>query len=88
MRKSKRQERGMQKAREREMVRQAARRLVVFGVQNQVSSAVADGEGDRDTKADRADSNDEASMQLEAVQGERVVEPSFAKGEWGVRWKT
>ena len=86
--KKKRQERGMQKAREREMVRQAARRLVVFGVPTTVSSAVADGDGDHDEQADRADSKDEASMQLEAVQGERVVEPSFAKGEWGVRWKT
>ena len=84
----KRQEHGMQKAREREMVRQAARRLVVFGVPTGLSGAVTDEEIDHDEKADRADRHDGAHMQVEAVQGERVVEPSFAKGEWGVRWRT
>ena len=59
------QERGMQKAKEREMVRRAARRGVAFGF-----------EIERGRKRG-----------VEAVQGARVVESSFAKGEWGVRWK-
>ena len=59
-------ERGMQKAKEREMVRRAARRGVAFGFEME--------EGGRTRKS------------VEAVQGGRVVESSFAKGEWGVRW--
>ena len=60
-------ERGMQKAKEREMVRRAARRGVAFGFLEEIE------EGNR--------------RRVEAVQEGRVVESSFAKGEWGVRWK-
>ena len=56
---------GMQKAKEREMVRRAARRGVAFGFET--------AEGKR--------------RRVEAVQWGRVVESSFAKGEWGVRWR-
>lgn len=56
---------GMYKAKEREMVRRAARRGVAFGFEI--------GEGRR--------------RGVEAVQGGRTVESSFAKGEWGVRWR-
>lgn len=56
---------GMQKAKEREMVRRAARRGVAFGFEME--------EGKR--------------RSVEAVQWGRVVESSFAKGEWGVRWR-
>ena len=56
---------GMQKAKEREMVRRAARRGVAFGFET--------GEGRR--------------RSVEAVQGGRLVESSFAKGEWGVKWR-
>lgn len=59
------QEWGMRKAKEREMVRRAARRGVAFGF-----------EVERGRKRG-----------VEAVQGARVVESSFAKGEWGVRWR-
>lgn len=55
---------GMHKAKEREMVRRAARRGVAFGFEM---------EGRR--------------RRVEAVQGGRTVESSFAKGEWGVRWR-
>lgn len=56
---------GMQKAKEREMVRRAARRGVAFGFEM---------EGGK-------------RRWVEAVQRGRVVESSFAKGEWGVRWR-
>ena len=56
---------GMQKAKERELVRRAARRGVAFGFDTR--------EGKR--------------RSVEAVQRGRVVESSFAKGEWGVRWR-
>lgn len=55
---------GMQKAKEREMVRRAARRGVAFGFETK-----------------------EGKRRVEAVQWGRVVESSFAKGEWGVRWR-
>ena len=58
-------ERGMQKAKERELVRRAARRGVAFGFEME--------EGGR-------------RRRVEAVQGGRLVESSFAKGDWGVRW--
>lgn len=58
---------GMQRAKEREMVRRAARRAVAFGFLEESE------EGKR--------------RKVEAIQGGRVVESSFAKGEWGVRWK-
>ena len=58
-------ERGMRMAKEREMVRRAARRGVAFGFETEE-------EGRR--------------RSVEAVQGGRVVESSFAKGDWGVRW--
>lgn len=60
---------GLEKAKEREQVRQAARRGVAFGFE----VANEDGETSR--------------RRVEAVQYGRVVEASFAKGSWGVRWR-
>lgn len=57
---------GLRRARQREMVRCAARRGVVFGF------AAADGG---------------QSRKCEAVMLGKVVEPSFAKGDWSVRWR-
>lgn len=66
-------EQGMRRARQREMVRQAARRGVAFGF-----SLPPDGVAEEEKIRRRS---------VEAVQGGRVVESSFAKGEWGVRWR-
>lgn len=60
---------GQKKARQREMVRCAARRAVVFGL------VVGDGPGEEDRK------------KCEAVMNGKVVEPSFAKGSWSIRWR-
>ncbi|KZL66433.1 hypothetical protein CT0861_01935 [Colletotrichum tofieldiae] len=57
---------GQRKAHEREMVRCAARRGVVFGF-------LVDGKEER--------------RKCEAVMQGKVVEPSFAKGDWAVRWR-
>lgn len=57
---------GQRRAREREMVRCAARRGVVFGF------AVDAGNERR---------------KCEAVRQGQVVEPSFAKGDWAIRWR-
>lgn len=63
---------GQKLARQREMVRRAARRGCVFGF--------------RET---RQDDPDEPVLlrKCEAVLNGRVVEPSFAKGEWSIRWR-
>ena len=57
---------GMQRARNREMVRQAGRRMVAFGIEGGGAHV----------------------RRVEAVQKGKVVESSFAKGEWGVRLKS
>lgn len=60
-----RRQKGLKRARQREMVRCAARRGVVFGFMV--------GEAER--------------KKCEAVMLGKVVEPSFAKGNWSVRWR-
>ncbi|KAF2013012.1 hypothetical protein BU24DRAFT_412318 [Aaosphaeria arxii CBS 175.79] len=60
---------GEKKAEERERVRCAARRGVVFGF-----------------VLDR-DAADPETRKCEAIMQGQVVEPSFAKGEWAVRWR-
>ena len=91
----KRQE-GQKWAERREMVRSAARRGVVFGF-------VVQGDVDRggEMKAmhkkgkkkkleedeGKAADQTERRRKCEAIMNDAVVEPSFAKGEWGVRWR-
>ncbi|ORY68597.1 uncharacterized protein BCR38DRAFT_334471 [Pseudomassariella vexata] len=62
---------GQRRAKEREMVRCAARRGVVFGF--------VLGEG-------RVDEEEKKRL-CEAVMVGKVVEPSFAKGDWAIRWR-
>lgn len=67
---------GQRRAEEREMVRKAARRGCAFGF--------LVGEGDKEgvrggEKGER--------RKCEAVMKGAVVEASFAKGEWGIRWR-
>lgn len=57
---------GQKRTKEKEMVRSAARRGVVFGF------VVGNGEERR---------------KAEAVMNGSVVEPSFAKGNWSIRWR-
>lgn len=65
---------GQRRADEREMVRRAARRGVAFGFSSEGEEGVRGGE-----KGER--------RKCEAVMKGSVVEASFAKGEWGVRWR-
>lgn len=62
---------GLRRARHREMVRCAARRGVVFGFG---AGSGEEGEGGSRRKC-------------EAVMLGKVVEPSFAKGDWSIRWR-
>ena len=65
---------GQRRADEREMVRKAARRGCAFGFVTDGDDGVRGGErGER--------------RKCEAVMKGVVVEASFAKGEWGIRWR-
>ncbi|KAK3937802.1 hypothetical protein QBC46DRAFT_442663 [Diplogelasinospora grovesii] len=75
--KEKREE-GQRRALEREMVRGAARRGVIFGF------LLPGGHAD---KGDGIQGKGENRRKCEAVMQGKVVEPSFAKGDWGVRWR-
>ena len=77
------QQLGRQRAANREKVRQAARRGVVFGFL--VDDTCYDESGERRTAEDKGEKG-QKRRRVEAVQGSRAVEASFAKGEWGVRW--
>jgi len=81
---------GLQRAHRREKVRQAARRGCAFGFlvdgdagtggdEGGETGEGGDGEGGKGKGKGRR-------RKVEAVQNGRVVEASFAKGEFGVRW--
>ncbi|TIA07594.1 hypothetical protein D6C83_08639, partial [Aureobasidium pullulans] len=78
---------GQRRAEEKEMVKCAARRAVVFGLE---SSRVLAGEGKKGKKG-KDDDDGEAKQQgrrmCEAVMHGAVVEPSYAKGDWSIRWR-
>ncbi|RYO98352.1 hypothetical protein DL764_007105 [Monosporascus ibericus] len=63
---------GLRRAQQKEMVRSAARRGIAFGF-------VGGGGG--------SSSKEETRRKCEAVMLGKVVEPSFAKGNWGIRWR-
>ena len=67
-----RRKEGMKAAEEKERVKRAARRGVVFGF-------VVEGLDGED--------GSHARRKCEAVMKGQVVEPSFAKGDWGIRWR-
>ena len=92
---------GQKRAEERESVRCTARRLCAFGVV--VDGLVGDGnanymgakgkgkgngkEKGRDVIAGDDEQEKERRRKCEAVMSGNVVEASYAKGEWGVRWR-
>ncbi|KAI1336303.1 hypothetical protein F5Y15DRAFT_419091 [Xylariaceae sp. FL0016] len=79
---ARRRSEGQRRAQEREMVRCAARRGVVFGF------AVRDGDGDGNGDDEGQDQGETGSRRkCEAVMQGKVVEPSFAKGDWAIRWR-
>ncbi|KAF2805303.1 uncharacterized protein BDZ99DRAFT_490851 [Mytilinidion resinicola] len=90
----KRQE-GQRRAEEREMVRRAARRGIVFGfVVDEGVGARLEHHGKtqgRNAQSRRAVDADHAPQttrwKCEALMQGAVVEPSFAKGDWAIRWR-
>lgn len=75
---------GQRKAEEKEMVKSAARRAVVFGLER---SGVLAGEPKKGKKGEDDEGKQEGRRMCEAVMNGAVVEPSYAKGDWGIRWR-
>ena len=71
---------GQKRADDRELVRNVARKAVVFGL-------VADDNEGAPGQSKRADESDKGRRLCEAVMNGSVVEPSFAKGDWSIRWR-
>ncbi|KAI4148122.1 MAG: hypothetical protein LQ340_005229 [Diploschistes diacapsis] len=97
-----RQQTGQRLAEEREMVRRAARRGVVFGFlvsheeqagRGQRHAAFGQRTGKRKQSTRGQDEghtqhdSQEQRRKCEAVINRILVEPSFAKGDWGIRWR-
>lgn len=94
---AKRQE-GQRRAEEREMIRRAARRLIVFGHSAEagrpgMSRSEPEHEPEPQGRArkkianDRGHSSNDHQRRCEALMNGAVVEPSFAKGNWAIRWR-
>ena len=91
---------GQKRADERELVRCAARRLCAFGIvvddpvtggEAKGKAAKGKGKGKGKQQKGATDSDDggehEHRKKCEAIMSGRVVEASYAKGEWGIRWR-
>lgn len=84
---------GQKQAEEREMVRRAARRAVVFGLAVEQPSTAIPAQVPKGSKHKKSASREEqnvggpAKRKCEALMNNVVVEPSFAKGNWSIRWR-
>ena len=91
---------GMVKAEQKEIVKRAARRGCVFGFAlvadpavsaspscSKAQEALARTSAKERLKPDFDKDSIDARRKCEVVSNGRVVEPSFAKGDWGVRWR-
>ncbi|KAF7560117.1 hypothetical protein G7046_g4038 [Stylonectria norvegica] len=74
---------GQSRARQRETVRCAARRLVAFGVAVESDS----GQMAMKKRGKEEKPQEPQIRKCEAVMGGKVVESSFAKGDWSIRWR-
>ncbi|PPJ60370.1 hypothetical protein CBER1_10773 [Cercospora berteroae] len=90
---------GAKRAEEREMVRRAARRGVVFGFEvprrensgtsqkKPAKSKAKPKKGSEDQDEGEAAPSATEIRKAEALMAGMVVEPSFAKGNWSIRWR-
>ena len=69
---------GQRKAENRETVRNVARRAVAFGLS--VDSPL-------ERSRSSAEQPDKVRRKCEALMNGNVVDPSFAKGDWSIRWR-
>lgn len=85
---------GHRRADQREMIRRAARRLIVFGCEQKRHDRRDNHPkkpNKRTTKGSTAGDQEVAEetvrRKCEALMNGIVVEPSFAKGNWAIRWR-
>ena len=87
---------GQKRAEEREMVKRAARRAVVFGFASPEAPDMISAEDGIGRKSKKVKSKKTVDLDLkaaaarkmcEALMNGAVVEPSFAKGNWSIRWR-
>jgi hypothetical protein len=88
---------GQKRAEEKEIVKNAARRAVAFGLDVEIESAgdagFKKGKGRKGKGGSGDDDDDEKEgkgrvrRKCEALMNGQVVEPSFAKGDWSIRWR-
>lgn len=83
---------GQKRAEEREMIRRAARRGVVFGFLVEAGPAEDHTKSKRNKSASieggvMVESKDLVRRKCEALMNGSIVEPSFAKGNWSIRWR-
>lgn len=90
---------GAKRAQEREMVRRAARRVIVFGVevparpdskQQNHQHGNRKGKGGKGAAGESDGDGEDGPKEVrkaEALMNGTVVEPSFAKGDWAIRWR-
>ncbi|KAK3708394.1 hypothetical protein LTR37_011490 [Vermiconidia calcicola] len=89
---SKQRQDGQDEAEKREMVRRAARRGVVFGFtvpNDTVQTSKPSRSKKRKPKEEEAEEDPPAERKkfCEAIMRGSVVEPSYAKGNWAIRWR-
>ena len=80
-----RRDEGQKRAEEREMVRRAARRGVVFGFVDTAGHERTTAHAER--QADGGGVELGTRRKCEALMNGGLVEPSFAKGNWTLRWR-
>ena len=88
---------GQKKAEEREFIRCVVRRAVVFGIEVEgwediggsgTTKKSKKGKGRNvDDDEDVTESEVKPRRKCEAIMSGQIVEPSFAKGDWSVRWR-
>lgn len=87
---------GQKKAEEREFIRCVVRRAVVFGIEVDGWEEVGGtGSTKKGKKGKGRNAEDEEVTETEvkprrkceAIMSGQIVEPSFAKGDWSVRWR-
>jgi hypothetical protein len=85
---------GQRRAEEREMVRRAGRRACAFGLKVEGTAeptreVISKGKGKRDKlqEVTSQSGSSEWRRKCEAVMNGAVVEASFAKGDWAIRWR-
>ena len=74
---------GQKRAEQRELIRNAARRAIAFGL---VIEEVNDNATAR-KKPTHTEQSAQMLRKCEALMSGSVVDPSFAKGDWSVRWR-